>query len=189
MRSRAETQFRFIVALGLGTLGLTACAADAGDTAKGVFTPSSTTVLTATVGTTSTTQVVTTSDTVPTTTSSSSVETFSTPVTTSSASSSSSVSVGAGCATGATVIVMPANGQSGNFNTTGPVCVEIHGGVPTKWAVYNGAGRMVTAVGATTVGPEDATSASGNAIAPGPDGFVYFNFTAGSNNYTSMSDY
>jgi hypothetical protein len=58
------------------------------------------------------------------------------------------------------------------------------------WGISNGDGRMVTVVGSTTVGPEAAApNVTGGAIAAGMDGFVYWNFTAGSNNYTSVYIY
>lgn len=81
------------------------------------------------------------------------------------------------------------NANSGNFGTAGAVCVQLHAGVHQGWGVSNGQGRMVTVVGGTTVGPEDATAATGGAVAAGADGYVYFNFTAGSNNYTSVYVY
>jgi hypothetical protein len=105
------------------------------------------------------------------------------------------VGVGAGCASGATVIVlMPAAGQytanTGNFGTVGPVCVELHGSVHQGWGLSNEQGRMVTLVSATGAqGPVDASgSLSSLATAPqaGADGFVYWNFTAGSVDYTSL---
>jgi hypothetical protein len=108
-----------------------------------------------------------------------------------------------GCAAGAGVVILTVNaqgqGNSGNFDTVlgaaacMPVCVQLKGGVMTKWSVYNGTGRMVTVQGATTVAAQDATAATGNAIAAGTDGNVYFNFTAcsGSNAmvYTSVGVY
>jgi hypothetical protein len=105
------------------------------------------------------------------------------------------VGVGAGCASGATVIVlMPQAGQSTantmNFGTAGAVCVELHGSVHQGWGVSNGQGRMLTLISATgTQGPIDA-SGSLSSLAPAPqagaDGFVYWNFTAGTVDYTSV---
>ena len=107
------------------------------------------------------------------------------------------VGVGAGCAAGAVVIVlMPAAGaftaNSGNFNTLGPVCVELSGSVHQGWGLSNGQGRMLTLTsGAGTSGPIDASgSITSLPAAPqaGSDGFVYWNFTADTDmvNYTSV---
>jgi hypothetical protein len=106
------------------------------------------------------------------------------------------VGVGAGCAMGATVIVlMPAAGaytaNSGNFNTTGPVCVELMGSVHQGWGLSNEQGRTLTLTSsAGTSAPIDASQYSSLPVAPqaGPDGFVYWNFTADDAgvNYTSI---
>ncbi len=112
----------------------------------------------------------------------------------SSASSDAGPSVGAGCAAGATVIMMTlsgTNGQSGNFMTTGAVCVQLMGSVHMAWGVSNCQGRSLTITGATTSGPTTLVgndTASG-AIAAGPDGFVYFNFSAGANSFASLYVY
>jgi hypothetical protein len=48
---------------------------------------------------------------------------------------------------------------------------------------------MLTIVGATTIGPESADQANGNAVAAGADGNVYFNFTGGGVDYTSLATF
>jgi hypothetical protein len=109
------------------------------------------------------------------------------------------VGVGAGCASGATVIVlMPGAGQytanTGNFNTLAAVCVELMGSVHQGWNISNGQGRMLTV---TSAAGTSAAIDSGNSTAiaslsqtpqAGSDGFVYWNFTAetGIVNYTSV---
>lgn len=105
--------------------------------------------------------------------------------------------VGAGCAAGATVIVLTfssgTNGNTGNFNTTGAVCVELMGSVHMGWGVSNPGTRMVTLTSASgTAGPVAASSIATLPQAPqaGTDGFVYWNFTADNSNppidYTSI---
>ncbi|HXX66263.1 MAG TPA: hypothetical protein VEK07_03725 [Polyangiaceae bacterium] len=106
--------------------------------------------------------------------------------------------VGAGCAAGATVIVLTfssgTNGNTGNFNTTGAVCVELMGSVHQGWGISNGGTRMVTVTSASgTAGPVAASgSLASLPVEPqaGSDGFVYWNFTADNSsppvNYTSI---
>jgi hypothetical protein len=105
------------------------------------------------------------------------------------------VGVGAGCAAGAVVIVlMPSasqNANSGNFNTAGPVCVELMGSVHQGWGLSNGQGRTLTLTSAAgTSAPIDASAYSSLPVAPqaGSDGFVYWNFSADDAgvNYTSV---
>ena len=97
-----------------------------------------------------------------------------------------------GCIPGSTVITIAGpNGQSGNFNTPGAVCVQMKSGVAQNWGVSNGDGRMVSVT--CSLGTSVAVTATGQppngapqAPQPGPDGYVYWNFTAGSPSYTSM---
>jgi hypothetical protein len=101
---------------------------------------------------------------------------------------------GAGCAAGATVVMMPSSGQSGNFNTGGAVCVQMQGSVVMNWGVSNGDGRMVSVTSAAgTAGPVVAVGAPPPGLPgtpqAGADGFVYWNFTAGSPTWTSMYVY
>jgi hypothetical protein len=107
--------------------------------------------------------------------------------------SSSSPEAGAGCSSGATVITVSyTNANSGNFNTTGPVCVELLGSVKQGWGLSNEAGRMLTLTSAAgAMGPIDATQYTTLTQTPqaGSDGYVYWNFTAETNpmdNYTSL---
>jgi hypothetical protein len=80
--------------------------------------------------------------------------------------------------------------NTGNFMTTAAVCVELQGSVHQGWGISNGQGHMVTVVsGAGSSGPIDASgSLSTLPTAPqaASDGFVYWNFTAGSVDYTSL---
>jgi hypothetical protein len=106
------------------------------------------------------------------------------------------VGVGAGCAMGATVIalVLPAGqytANTQNFGTTGPVCVELMGSVHQGWGLSNEQGRTLTLTSsAGTSAPIDASQYSTLPDAPqaGPDGFVYWNFSADDAgvNYTSL---
>jgi hypothetical protein len=106
------------------------------------------------------------------------------------------VGVGAGCAAGATVIVlMPGashTANTNNFGTVAAVCVELMGNVNQGWGLSNGQGRMLTM---TSAAGTSATIDAGGSIASlpqapqaGPDGFVYWNFTADTQsvNYTSV---
>ncbi len=93
-----------------------------------------------------------------------------------------------GCATGATVIAMKAKGASGNFNVLGAVCVTFTSSV-SGWNASNVQGRSVTAVGSTTQMPVISGDSLGNqpGLSPGTDGYIYWNYTAGSVDFTSMS--
>jgi hypothetical protein len=98
--------------------------------------------------------------------------------------------VGKGCPDGATVkdIMGPLPDNTGNFGTTGPACARFRGNV-MGWGVSNGQGRMVTIVGATTMGPFDATATTTSTMAPGSDGFIYWLLTSGSADYVSVYAY
>jgi hypothetical protein len=95
---------------------------------------------------------------------------------------------GTGCAAGAAVIDMPMLGNSGNFGTTGAVCVEFKGTV-TGWNASNVQGRMVVVTGATTQNPPISGSSLGNqpGMGPGADGYIYWNFTGGAGAVTFAS--
>jgi hypothetical protein len=122
-----------------------------------------------------------------------------TSTTTTSSTSTMSMVVGAGCAAGATVIVLTissgTNGNTGNFGTTGPVCVELMGSVNQGWGISNGGSRMVTVTSSSgTAGPVAADSATLSPPLPaapkaGADGFVYWNFTADTTNINYASVY
>jgi hypothetical protein len=119
------------------------------------------------------------------------------------------VGVGAGCAPGAKVITLTlpmgqVTGNTGNFGTAGPVCVQLKGSVNQGWGCPNGQGRMLTMTDSLgTQGPIDgsrcssgytAGDASGSMALPdapkaGADGFVYWNFAAGTVDFTSVYIY
>jgi len=93
-----------------------------------------------------------------------------------------------GCAAGATVIALTGlTPSSPNFGA-GAVCVTLHGNVPTGWNASNVTGRTVTAVGSTTQTPTISGPNLGNQppIAAGADGYVYWNWSAGSLTYADM---
>jgi hypothetical protein len=92
----------------------------------------------------------------------------------------------AGCAPGAAVITMTATGNSGNFGTTGPVCITFQSSANpadgvSGWNASNIQGRTVTATGSTTQSPAVTGNSLGNqpGLLPGPDGFIYWNYTGG----------
>jgi hypothetical protein len=97
---------------------------------------------------------------------------------------------GQGCPDGTEVrdIDPPLPNNTGNFATTGPVCARYLGDV-TGWGVSNGQGRMVTVVGAMTIGPVDPSVAVTGPVAAGSDGFVYWILTAGDADYVSVYAY
>jgi hypothetical protein len=93
------------------------------------------------------------------------------------------------------ITIMPPAGQytanTGNFNASGPVCVQLMGSVHQGWGISNGQGRMVTVV--SSAGSSGPVDASGTLVPPlpaapqaGSDGYVYWDFTAGSVDYTSL---
>jgi hypothetical protein len=74
-----------------------------------------------------------------------------------------------------------------NFNSTGPVCIQYKGNV-TGWNSNNSQGRTITASGATTVVIPGASGVPNQpGITAGADGYVYWNFTAGTYSYAGMS--
>jgi hypothetical protein len=93
-----------------------------------------------------------------------------------------------GCAPGAVVIALDALGNSGNFGTLGAVCITFQGTV-SGWNASNVEGRTVIAMGSTTQTPTITGDSLGNqpGIAPGADGFIYWNYTAGTVAFSSMS--
>jgi hypothetical protein len=95
-----------------------------------------------------------------------------------------------GCANGATVISAAACSSMPSFGTTGAVCVKVHVNTVNGWNASNVQGRTATAKGATTQGPITPTNGSipnQPGLSAGSDGYVYFNFTAGQVNYSSMA--
>ncbi len=105
---------------------------------------------------------------------------------------------GAGCAPGALIVVIPKSdastcGHSGNFmagnGTLGPVCVEFQGSVPGGWNASNASGCSITVTGGGTTQMVTGTAAAGTnqpAMPAGPDGFVYWNLTAGCIDFASI---
>jgi hypothetical protein len=91
-----------------------------------------------------------------------------------------------GCASGATAIAITALGNV-NFGTAGAVCITYMGSVD-GWNASNVQGRSVTVVGSTTQSPAITGDNLPNqpGIVPGADGYVYWNYTAGQVNYSSM---
>ena len=95
-----------------------------------------------------------------------------------------------GCASGSTIIAVTGCSSMPAFNTTGAVCVKVKVAVVNGWNASNVQGRTATATGSTTQGPITPTNGSipnQPGLSAGSDGNVYFNFTAGSVNYTSMA--
>jgi endoglucanase len=71
--------------------------------------------------------------------------------------------------------------QSGNFNTTGPICLRTS--LPVNgWGCSNFDGRTVSVNGQ----PPTSTCGGGTPITPSADGFAYFIITAGALPYASM---
>ncbi len=95
-----------------------------------------------------------------------------------------------GCATGAMMVAMTKLGASGNFGSAGAVCVTYMGTV-SGWNASSVTGRTVTAVGSTTQTPTIMGDQLGNqpGLAPGADGYIYWNFSAGSESYSAMSTF
>jgi len=71
--------------------------------------------------------------------------------------------------------------QSGNFNTTGPICLRTN--LPVNgWGCSNFDGRTVSVNGR----PPTSTCGGGTPITPSTDGFTYFIITAGALPYASL---
>ncbi len=71
--------------------------------------------------------------------------------------------------------------QSGNFNTTGPICLRTS--LPVNgWGCSNFDGRTVSVNGH----PPTSTCGGGTPITPSADGFTYFIITAGALPYASL---
>ena len=71
--------------------------------------------------------------------------------------------------------------QSGNFNTTGPICLRTS--LPVNgWGCSNFDGRTVSVNGRTPT----STCGGGTPITPSADGFTYFIITAGAFPYASL---
>jgi hypothetical protein len=79
-------------------------------------------------------------------------------------------------------------GSFGNFNTTGPVCVKLLGGITTQyggWEGENMAGRTLILNGAS-----NATTAGEQGVVPaGADGYAIWEWSAGTASYAGMNFY
>jgi hypothetical protein len=98
-----------------------------------------------------------------------------------------------GCPSGATVFVatdpgsVTTTGSYGNFNTVGPVCVELMGGITGQyngWGGNNMAGRTLTLNGVAST----ATTGTG-VVAAGPSGYAIWSWSAGTDSYAGMDFY
>jgi hypothetical protein len=93
-----------------------------------------------------------------------------------------------GCAAGAKMLSLKLS-TSAPFGTLGAVCVT-YAGTVAGWNASNAKGRSVTAVGSKTVTlttiPEGTNQ---QALGPGADGFIYWNFSAGTYTYAAMYAY
>jgi subtilase family serine protease len=107
-----------------------------------------------------------------------------------SSDAASDASGSAGCANGSTIIAETGCASFPNFNTTSAVCVKVKVNTVNGWEASNVQGRTATVRGATTEGPITPVNGSMSnepGLSAGADGFVYFNFTAGSVPYSSMA--
>jgi hypothetical protein len=100
---------------------------------------------------------------------------------------------GGGCSAGATVFTAtdPGNvntsGSYGDFNTTGPVCVKLLGGITSPyggWGGNNVTGRTLMLNGA----PSAATSGQGM-VPASVDGYAVWEWSAGTDSYAGMDFY
>jgi len=94
----------------------------------------------------------------------------------------------AACAAASEIVYVPTlPGSTGNFGTTDSVCVVYQGSV-NGWGVSNGQGRLLTVIAATNIGPIDATGDASTmpALGASSDGFIYWIFTAGADDYASL---
>jgi hypothetical protein len=93
-----------------------------------------------------------------------------------------------GCTGGATVIAMTMLSSLVKFNTTGAVCVTYMGSV-NGWSAAETEGRSVTIVGSTTQTVLPITDDTYGPLSPGADGYIYWNFTAGTSSSAEMTAY
>jgi hypothetical protein len=98
---------------------------------------------------------------------------------------------GSGCEAGSLVITAtdPSTGNGpgtvGDFGTTGAVCVKVLGGIVSQYGGWNSSnvtGRTVTLNGMSV-----PVGGSQGAVAPGPDGYATWQWTAGADSYASMA--
>jgi hypothetical protein len=92
-----------------------------------------------------------------------------------------------GCAANVTVLVMPTLDSLIQFNTGGAVCVKFKGGID-GWNASNAAGRSVTLVGggATQTLKTIVDDQNQPGMTAGTDGYIYWNFTAGTFFFASV---
>ncbi len=84
-----------------------------------------------------------------------------------------------GCAVGATIIPMFVRPSAVVFGTGNAVCFTYPGAVD-GWAPNDCNGRIVTVTGATTQTLIVTNGADQPGMEPGPNGYIYWNFSAGS---------
>ncbi|MBV9947288.1 MAG: hypothetical protein JOZ69_10605 [Myxococcales bacterium] len=95
-----------------------------------------------------------------------------------------------GCAKDALVLMQAACTTVASFHTTGAVCVAFKVGAVQGWNAANVEGRTATATGASSQGPVtpvNGTIPNQPGLSAGADGYVYFNFSAGSVLYGGMT--
>jgi hypothetical protein len=99
-----------------------------------------------------------------------------------------------GCSVGSVIFMATDPGSVftadtyGDFNTTGAVCVKLLGGITNSgggWVASNVAGRTLTLNGASVANTEGAQGV----VAPGPDGYAIWEWSAGSVSYAGMDFY
>jgi hypothetical protein len=92
-----------------------------------------------------------------------------------------------GCAANVTVLVMPTLYSLVQFNTGGAVCVKFKGSVGS-WNASNAAGRSVTLVGGGVTQSLKTIVDNQNqpGMIAGADGYIYWNFTAGTFFFASV---
>jgi hypothetical protein len=80
---------------------------------------------------------------------------------------------------------MTVTGTSGNFGTTGPVCVTFHGNV-NGWNASNVTARTVIVTGSTTQMPAVTGGSIPNqpSLTASSDGYIYWNYTGGAGAFT-----
>jgi hypothetical protein len=101
---------------------------------------------------------------------------------------------GGGCTPGSTVFTATDPGSVtttpsyGNFNTTGPVCVKLLGGITNPyggWGGNNMAGRTLLLNGTAVTG----TGGTQGKVGVGADGYAIWDWSAGTDNYAGMDFY
>jgi len=96
------------------------------------------------------------------------------------------VAPSSGCDAGYTVLTMSKLDRAVIFDTTGPVCITYKGDIG-GWTAANVSGRKVTVVGSTTQTLNTIATGNQPGLKAGPDGYIYWNFTAGVDSYASLT--